>query len=194
MDITLILAFGAIVVAAAFLIRRARMAPEQRQRIKEQQRRDRRDLAQWGASLVGIGLILSFAYFALPQSTTQPSGFTTVEMEPSAGSVLIALLAMLFAGLATIRRAWARIVFGIPALLGGGLLIWARFTDMEEVRDYGLEIGSGLWFGLAAGVAIAVGGLFCIAGVATVPKKVTAPVVTAGTPLPPMPPAMSSKS
>jgi hypothetical protein len=193
MDISLILALGAIVVAAAFLIRRARMAPEQRQRIKEQQRRSRRDLAQWGASLVGIGLILSFAYLALPQSTTQTSGFTTVEMEPNPGSVVIALLAMLFAGLATIRRAWARIVFGIPAVLAGGLLIWARLTDMDEVRDLGLEVGSGLWFGLAAGAAIVVGGLLCVAGVATTPRKVTEPVVTAGTPLPPMPPAMPSK-
>ncbi|HJS27467.1 MAG TPA: hypothetical protein VJ913_10120 [Actinomycetota bacterium] len=192
MDISIILAFGAILVASAFLIRRARMAPEQRQRIKEQQRRSRRDLAQWGASLVGIGLILSFAYFALPQSTTQTSGFTTVEMEPSAGSVLIALLAMLFAGLATIRWAWARVVFGIPALLTGGLLIWARLTDMDEVRDLGLEVGSGLWFGLAAGAAIVVGGLLCIAGVATVPKKVTEPIAAAGTRLP-MPPPMPSK-
>ena len=75
----------------------------------------------------------------------------TVEMDASPGSVVIALLAMLFAGLATIRRAWARIVFGIPAVLAGGLLVSARLTDMEEVRDYGLEIGSGLWFGLAAG-------------------------------------------
>ena len=192
MDISIILAFGAILVASAFLIRRARMAPEQRQRIKEQQRRSRRDLAQWGASLVGIGLILSFAYFALPQSTTQTSGFTTVEMEPSAGSVLIALLAMLFAGLATIRWAWARVVSGIPALLAGGLLIWARLTDMDEVRDLGLEVGSGLWFGLAAGAAIVVGGLLCIAGVATVPKKVTEPIAAAGTRLP-MPPPMPSK-
>lgn len=194
MDISMILALVAIVVAAAFLVRRARMAPEQRHRIKEQQRRNRRDLAQWGASLVGIGLILSFAYFALPQSTTGTSGFMTVEMDASPGSVVIALLGMLFAGLATIRRAWARIVFGIPAVLAGGLLIWARLTDMDQVRDYGLEIGSGLWFGLAAGAAIAIGGLLCIAGVVTVPKKVTEPVATTGTPLPPLPPAMPSKT
>ena len=193
MDISLVVALVAIVVAAAILIRRARMSPEQRQRVKEDQRRNRRDLAQWGAALVAIGLILSFAYFALPQSKAETPGFTTVEMSASAGSVVIALLALLFAGLATIRRAWARLVFGIPVLLAGAMLIWARLTDMGDVRDYGLEIGSGLWIGLAAGTVVAIGGLFCIAGMATVPKKVTEPIATAGTRLPPMPPAMPSE-
>lgn len=193
MEISLIVALSAIVISAAILIRRAPMSPERRRRVKEAQRRNRRDLAQWGASLVVVGLFLSFAYLVLPQSNGGTLGPTTVETSANPGSFVIALLAMLFAGLATIRRAWARLVFGIPVLLAGGLLIWARLTDMGDVRDYGLEIGSGLWFGLAAGTAIAIGGLFCIAGMATVPKNVTEPVATAGTPLPPLPPAMASK-
>ena len=194
MDISLVLALVAIVIASAVLIRRARMSPEQRERVREEQRRSRRDLAQWGAALVAIGLMLSFAYFALPQSSAGTFGVTTVEMNPSPGSVVIALLAMLFAGLATIRRGWARVVFGIPVVLAGGLLILARLTDMGDVRDYGLEIGSGLWFGLAAGMTIVIGGLLCIAGVATVAKKVAEPAAPAGASLPPMPPALPSKS
>lgn len=68
-----------------------------------------RDLAQWGIALVAIGVVLSFAYLVLPQSTTSTSGFVTLEMDANPGSVVIAVIALLFAGLATIRRAWVSI-------------------------------------------------------------------------------------
>jgi hypothetical protein len=182
--LTLVIGVVAIVLSIALLVRRATRPPQERARRLEKARRSRRDLAQWGASLAVLGLLLSFAYLALPQSSSS-GGFATVQISANPGTVIIAGLATLFAALATIRHLWARLVFGILALVTGALLVWARITDISDVRDLGLDVGSGLWVGLVAAIAITVGAILCIAGVATVPEAV--PQVTA-TPVPPPPP------